>query len=89
MFNGCVRACSRQWTLAASAPTCYSRLSIFPILIPALRDRQEDIPALANRFLEKYSTLQGKRIVSIEHLASLYRGLGLDLSSVNSGFVNQ
>jgi len=43
----------------------YYRLNIFPILIPALRERQEDIPALANRFLEKYTALHGKRITGI------------------------
>ena len=33
----------------------YFRLSVFPITIPPLRDRQEDIPILARHFAEKFS----------------------------------
>jgi DNA-binding NtrC family response regulator len=33
----------------------YYRLNVVPIHIPALRERREDIPALAKHFLEKYS----------------------------------
>ncbi|MET0010531.1 MAG: sigma 54-interacting transcriptional regulator, partial [Candidatus Thiodiazotropha sp. 6PLUC4] len=47
----------------------YYRLNIFPILIPALRERDEDIPALVNRFLEKYTALHGKRIPGITERA--------------------
>lgn len=43
----------------------YYRLNVFPILIPSLRERREDIPALVNRFLEKYTALHGKRIPGI------------------------
>ncbi len=32
----------------------YYRLSVFPIKIPALRERLDDIPALSDYFLEKY-----------------------------------
>jgi two-component system NtrC family response regulator len=32
----------------------YYRLNVFPVHIPPLRDRAEDIPALAAHFLEKY-----------------------------------
>ena len=43
----------------------YYRLNIFPIMIPTLCERLEDIPALANRFLHKYTALHGKRIPGI------------------------
>ncbi|MEJ2466934.1 MAG: sigma 54-interacting transcriptional regulator [Candidatus Thiodiazotropha sp.] len=47
----------------------YYRLNIFPIVIPSLRERQDDIPALVNRFLEKYTALHGKRITGISERA--------------------
>jgi Nif-specific regulatory protein len=33
----------------------YYRLMVFPIKLPTLRDRREDIPALANHFLKRYA----------------------------------
>jgi two-component system response regulator HydG len=38
----------------------YYRLNVFPLVLPPLRDRAEDIPILINAFLEKYSTRNGK-----------------------------
>lgn len=35
----------------------YYRLSVLPIQLPPLRQRKEDIPLLANYFLEKYASL--------------------------------
>ncbi len=35
----------------------YYRLNVFPIEVPPLRDRKEDIPLLSNFFLQKYSEL--------------------------------
>jgi len=35
----------------------YYRLNVFPIEVPALRDRKEDIPLLSNFFLQKYAEL--------------------------------
>ena len=37
----------------------YFRLAVFPIDIPALRDRKEDIPLLANAFLEQLNDENG------------------------------
>lgn len=47
----------------------YYRLNIFPILIPSLRERHEDIPALVSRFLQKYTARHGKRISGINESA--------------------
>ncbi|MCG7873136.1 MAG: sigma 54-interacting transcriptional regulator [Candidatus Thiodiazotropha lotti] len=47
----------------------YYRLNIFPILIPSLREREDDIPALVDRFLEKYTALHGKRTPGITERA--------------------
>ena len=43
----------------------YYRLNVFPITVPALRDRKTDIPLLADHFVEKYSTSSGKQIKRI------------------------
>jgi two-component system response regulator HydG len=43
----------------------YYRLNVFPISIPALRDRKEDIPELVERFLHEFSDMHGKPVVRI------------------------
>ncbi|WKN45433.1 sigma-54-dependent Fis family transcriptional regulator [Tunicatimonas pelagia] len=43
----------------------YFRLSIFPIELPPLRERGEDIEALADYFLKKYEHKTGKRLKGI------------------------
>jgi PAS domain S-box-containing protein len=44
----------------------YYRLNVFPINMPALRDRTEDIPLLVQFFAQKYAPRVGRRIESIE-----------------------
>jgi two-component system NtrC family response regulator len=39
----------------------YYRLSVIPVLIPPLRERREDIPALAELFLKEMAPAYGKR----------------------------
>lgn len=43
----------------------YYRLNIFPVVIPPLRERQDDIALLIERFLGKYSARHGKRVSGI------------------------
>jgi formate hydrogenlyase transcriptional activator len=43
----------------------YYRLNVFPIRIPPLRERPEDIPLLVRYFTQKYGRLMNKRIESI------------------------
>ncbi len=43
----------------------FYRLNVFPITIPPLRDRTEDIPLLAQYFTEKYARKMDKQIESI------------------------
>ena len=43
----------------------YYRINIFPIRVPALRERKEDIPALAYHFLKAFSTELGKKVTDI------------------------
>ena len=43
----------------------FYRLNIFPIHIPPLRERIDDIPLLINYFIKKFSHRMGKRIQSI------------------------
>jgi DNA-binding NtrC family response regulator len=43
----------------------FYRLHVFPVLVPPLRMRRDDIPALARHFLTRIAAEEGKRIRSI------------------------
>ncbi len=47
----------------------YYRLNVFPILLPPLRERIEDVPLLCQHFLQKWRHYSGGRVVSIDPAA--------------------
>jgi transcriptional regulator with PAS, ATPase and Fis domain len=48
----------------------YFRLCVFPIMIPPLRERRDDIPLLMAHFLESYSARHGRRLVGFTRRAT-------------------
>ncbi len=47
----------------------YYRINVFPVILPPLRDRKEDIPLLADHFIEKYAKENKKKIKGINRAA--------------------
>jgi transcriptional regulator with GAF, ATPase, and Fis domain/predicted nucleic acid-binding Zn ribbon protein len=55
----------------------YYRLNVFPIFLPALRERKEDIPVLALHFTQKFAKTMGKKISAI-HTDALHEMMVYD-----------
>jgi transcriptional regulator with GAF, ATPase, and Fis domain len=49
----------------------YHRLAVFPLEVPALRDRLEDLPRLVEFFLEQMGREQPRKVISAEALSRL------------------
>ncbi|MGI9408319.1 MAG: sigma-54 dependent transcriptional regulator, partial [Hyphomicrobiaceae bacterium] len=44
----------------------YYRLNVFPVWVPPLRDRMQDVPHLTDHFITRFAAEEGKRIEGIE-----------------------
>ncbi len=48
----------------------YYRLNVFPIHIPALREREDDVPILVDYFISRFAGRMGKKITQVDRRTS-------------------
>jgi DNA-binding NtrC family response regulator len=44
----------------------YYRLNVFPVMVPPLKDRKDDIPALVNHFITRFAAEEGRKVRGID-----------------------
>ena len=44
----------------------YYRLNVYPIMVPPLRDRRDDIPALTEHFITRFAAEEGRKVRGID-----------------------
>ena len=44
----------------------YYRLNVFPVMVPPLRDRKDDIPALVEHFITRFAAEEGRKVRGID-----------------------
>lgn len=59
------RNLARSAAEGAFRPDLYYRLNVFPINLPPLRERREDIPMLVRYFIDRFSKRLGRRVKGI------------------------
>ena len=47
----------------------YYRLNVFPIMVPPLKERQDDIPELVSHFITRFAAEEGRKVRGIEPTA--------------------
>ncbi len=60
------RDLQREVTEGRFRADLYYRLNVFPIHVPALKERSDDIPILVDYFISRFATRMGKRIRQVE-----------------------